>query len=171
MSFLSKFFYSDVFFTFIIEHPFVIEFQGIITTIIAILIIFFILILFYFVDEKYIKTFFLMTIMAIMTSLFYYYHYFNNQSEIDGINYYVSQNPNGLYSKRITEHCIPRYLNEYKKAEFYPFVLSCVQSYAKELLEDKKRQEEHERQMRHDKIELDKRHHEEQEVREKFKIN
>ena len=110
--------------------------------------------------------------MTIITSFFYYHCLcFNNQSEIDGINYYISQNPNGLYSKRITEHCIPSYLNEYKKAEFYPFVLSCVQSYARELLEDKKRQEEHERNMRKDKMELDKRHHEEQEVREKFKIN
>lgn len=170
MNFLSKLFYSDVFFTFIIEYPILSELiQGAIIVIYFLVILLFLFILFFaFLNENHIQAFILMTII---TSLCYYYYDFNNQSKIVGINYYVSQNPNGLYSKHIREECIPNYLHVYKSYEFYPFVLSCVQSYAKGLLADQKRQWRQQIKIRDEKIELDKRQQEMQKVKEKFKIN
>lgn len=161
MDFLSKLFYSDVFFTFIIEYPDFIKF-----IISVIFIISFFTILFWWMTEQDKKLSILIGIIAIAVL---YYNYSVNHG-VDGINYYVNQNPNGLYSKQITEHCIPEYLNEYKTAEFYPFVLSCVQKYAEYLTKTQNRQIKNEYEMKNRQIELNNRRQEEQKVKEKFNI-
>lgn len=111
----------------------------------------------------------LFILIGIIATAVLYYGYSVNHG-VDGINYYVNQNPNGLYSKQITEHCIPEYLNEYKTSEFYPFVLSCVQKYAEYLTETQNRQIKNEYEMKKRQIEFNNRLQEEQKVKEKFNI-
>lgn len=157
-----KLFYSDVFFTFVIEYPNFIKF------IISVgFIISFFTMLFWGMDEQYKK---LSISIGIIGSVVLFYGHIVNHG-IDGINYYVNQNPNGLYSKQITEHCILEYLNEYKKAEFYPFVLSCVQEYAKENMRMQNIQIRNARERQDMQIKLNNRRQEEQKVKEQFNLD
>ena len=172
MDFLFKLFYSDVFFTFVIEHPSLYNFLQVIIYIIYLLMFAYISYVIYFnrFAKLYISMMSIFSIIMIIFLLPYYSDKFK-QYDVDGINYYIHQNPNGLYSKQITEHCIPEYLNKYKNAEFYPFVLSCVREYVKENIRIERIEMRNARKRQDRQIKLNNRRQEEEKVKEQFHID